>query len=564
MRFSEIKYTRPDLSLLRNTCISSAQIIGNTDDVKTAVDAYRTYEKELIHAHTMLEVAAVRHTIDTTDDYYSAENDFADENNPLIAEWVNQVEKALLSSPARPGLEKVFGPLFFKNLEISERAFKSELIPLMQEENKLASAYEELEASAEVEWEGKNIPLTLLGKYKQSPDREIRKRAYRLEGEYYDNHRVELDDIFDKLVHNRDKQGKLMGYPNFLQLGYDRLGRNCYGPEEVARFRQMILEDIVPIATKIKQKQAERIGVDQLYLYDDSIWFKDGNAAPIGDADAILAAGLDLYHNMSSETAEFIDFMYDGELLDVLSKKGKAPGGYCTEFTEFKSPFIFANFNGTAADVDVLTHEGGHAFAAYRAFKNGIESALSSPTIEACEVHSMSMEFLTSPYHDRFFGDKTEKYAYYHAADALTFIPYGCLVDAFQHEIYEHPDLTPEERNACWDRLERQFRPYLCRDGIPFYGRGSGWQRQLHIYLNPLYYIDYCMAQTVAFDFYAASMKDYKDALSRYFTFVDFGGTKTFSDLCHSAGFKVPYEPGAIREVAKDIDAWLDSHGDRL
>lgn len=560
MRFSEMSYVRPDLDKMKEVCVQTANTIKESNNLDDVLKDYDIYMKALIHAGTMLSLAQTRHTINTLDEFYSQENDFADENYPLIAEMENQVQTALLSSPIKDQLQSHFGDLFFKNLEIAARSFKSELVPLMQEENKLMSAYQELTASAEVEWDGTMIPLTMLGKYKQSPDRDVRIKAYRTEGEYYDSHREELDDLYDQLVHNRDKQGKMMGYPNYLQLGYDRLGRNCYGPKEVASFRKMILEDIVPVVSKVKADQARRIGVDQLYLYDDPVWFKDGNAVPAGTAQDILNAGLEVYHRISPDTTEFIDFMYENELLDVLSKKGKAPGGYCTSFEEFKSPFIFANFNGTAADVDVLTHEGGHAFAAYRAFKNNLDPQLASPTIEACEVHSMSMEFLTAPHHDLFFGDQTAKYEYYHAADALSFIPYGCLVDAFQHEMYEHPDMTPAQRHECWDRLEKQFRPYLCREGIPFYGRGAGWQRQLHIYLDPLYYIDYCMAQTVAFDFWTASLKDYAGTWKRYLTFVDFGGTKTFADLVRSAGFAVPYEPGAIQAIAKDIDTWLGEH----
>ena len=260
---------------------------------------------------------------------------------------------------------------------------------------------------------------------------------------------------------------------------------------------------------------------------------------------------------MSEKTAEFISFMSENELYDLLSKEGKAPGGYCTEFASYKAPFIFSNFNGTSGDVDLLTHEAGHAFAYYIAARKGIIPDYTSPTIEACEVHSMSMEFLTAPWHKDFFGEDTARYQYFHTTDALNFIPYGCMVDEFQHLMYENENLTPDERNKVWLSLEKKYRPYLNVEDLPFYGRGATWQHQLHIYLYPLYYIDYCMAQTVAFQFFAESLTDWETAFNKYLAFVEGAGTKTFEELVLSAGLKLPYEEGVLFEVAKTITEHL-------
>jgi len=297
-----------------------------------------------------------------------------------------------------------------------------------------------------------------------------------------------------------------------------------------------------------------------MYFYDDIMQFPDGNATPQGTADDILKAGLEMYHGLSAETAEFVDFLYENELLDVLSKDGKAPGGYCTSLPDYDAPFIFSNFNGTAGDVDVLTHEAGHAFAGYRAARKGYIQALQSPSMESCECHSMSMEFLTQDFHHLFFGDATRKYEIGHCEDALFFIPYGCLVDEFQHRVYENPDMTPAQRNELWAELEKKFRPWLDFGDLPFYGRGAGWQRQLHIYQRPFYYIDYCLAQTVAFQFWIASMNDRADAWKRYLAFTDKGGTCTFEELVRGAGLKVPYEDGCIWEIGQAIGKWIEEN----
>lgn len=560
MKFSEMPYSRPDMEALAAATTQTLEAMKAAPNAAGQIAAYDAYEKKMQTAGTMQQIAYIRHTINTKDEFYNAENDYMDEIGPKLQELTHRVNTALLESPYRAELEKHYGALMFKNLEIAARSFSPAIVELMQEENKLVSEYQNLYASATVEFDGKTMPLPLLGPYKQDPDRAVRKAAYEADAKFFDSHRKELDTLYDKLVKVRDAQAKKMGLPNYIPLGYDRMGRNCYTAKDVAAFRDQIAEDMVPIVAKVKEAQRRRIGVEKLAFYDEPISFADGNAVPEGTPDEILAAGKKMYQELSPETAEFIDFMFENELFDVLSRDGKAPGGYCTEIADYKSPFIFSNFNATAGDVDVLTHEAGHAFEAYRAFKQELPSLLHSPTIEACECHSMSMEFLTAPWHHLFFGKQTDKYELGHCEDALVFIPYGCMVDEFQHKVYENPEMTPEQRNELWLSLEKKYRPWIDFDNLPFYSRGGGWQRQLHIYEVPLYYIDYCMAQTVAFQFWNLSRENYAEAWKRYMTFVDKAGTATFAELVESAGLKVPYHAGCIKEIGERISRWLEEH----
>lgn len=560
MKFSEMPYSRPDMEALAAATTQTLEAMKAAPNAAGQIAAYDAYEKKMQTAGTMQQIAYIRHTINTKDEFYNAENDYMDEIGPKLQELSHRVNTALLESPYRAELERHYGALMFKNLEIAARSFSPAIVELMQEENKLVSEYQNLYASATVEFDGKIMPLPLLGPYKQDPDRAVRKAAYEADAKFFDSHREELDTLYDKLVKVRDAQAKKMGLPNYIPLGYDRMGRNCYTAKDVAAFRDQIAEDMVPIVAKVKEAQRRRIGVEKLAFYDEPISFADGNAVPEGTPDEILAAGKKMYQELSPETAEFIGFMFENELFDVLSRDGKAPGGYCTEIADYKSPFIFSNFNATAGDVDVLTHEAGHAFEAYRAFKQELPSLLHSPTIEACECHSMSMEFLTAPWHHLFFGKQTDKYELGHCEDALVFIPYGCMVDEFQHKVYENPGMTPEQRNELWLSLEKKYRPWIDFDNLPFYSRGGGWQRQLHIYEVPLYYIDYCMAQTVAFQFWNLSRENYAEAWKRYMTFVDKAGTATFAELVESAGLKVPYHAGCIKEIGESISRWLEEH----
>ena len=560
MKFSEMPYTRPDIDAVREGLVKIAETLETAPDASVQIAAVEELNRVEGHVGTMAQLAYIRHSIDTRDAFYDKENDFIDEHMPLLEETIQRVNRALLASNHREALEKKYGKVFFLDLEIAARSFKPEMVEGMQRENKLSSDYQKLYASAVVEFDGQKLPLPKLGPYKQSPDRAVRRRAYETEAGFFDAHREELDRLYDELVQCRTEQARLLGYDNYIPLGYDRMGRNCYGPEKVAAFRGQIAADMVPLVARVKAAQAKRLGVDKLKYYDDVLLYPDGNPKPQGTADDILAAGLAMYRGLSPETAEFIEYMYENELLDVLSQDGKAPGGYCTEIYDYRAPFIFSNFNGTSGDVDVLTHEAGHAFAAFRAMKKGYPRRLMTPTMDGAETHSMSMEFLTAPYHHLFFGDATARYEVAHAEESLTFLPYGCMVDEFQHIMYENPTLTPEQRNATWLDLEKKYRPWTDFDNLPFYGRGALWQRQLHIYLYPLYYIDYCMAQTMAFQFWMLYLKDPKEAWTRYLAFVDKGGTETFEDLAHGALMQVPYDEGAIRAIGEDVGRWLREH----
>ena len=302
------------------------------------------------------------------------------------------------------------------------------------------------------------------------------------------------------------------------------------------------------------------MGIDTLMLYDNDVNVPGGNPKPVLDKDGIFRAAHDMYHEMGEETGKFIDMMLEAEAFDVESRKNKWGGGYCTIFPKYHQPFILANFNGTAGDVDVITHEAGHAFADYMTshgpyvgdMVSGREPAAYG--METAEVHSMSMEFFAWKYTEQFFGTKARKYRFCHVFDALTFIPYGTIVDNFQHIVYERPEMTPEERKAVWRELEAQYRPYLSAEGIPYLEEGTRWQYQMHIYETPFYYIDYCLAQVVALEFLFASQQDYQDAFRRYVRLVSHGGEIQFSDLVCDAGLVPPFEEQGVKDVVKKAE----------
>ena len=560
MRFHEMPYTRPDLN---SVC---AQIDGLVEELKAAAsyEEARTIllrEQELeSHVMTQASLASVRHSIDTQDSFYNDEDTFWNESSPVLAEHLQNWTAAMLESPFRSAFEEEYGKVFFVNAELQLKAFSPEIIPESQKENELRTEYTKLIASAQIPFRGGTYTLSQMTPFKNERDDAIRREAWEAEGRWYKEHQEDLDRIYDELVHLRDTMGRKMGYAGYTELGYYRMQRNCYDQKDIAAFREAVRTHLVPIAERIFRAQAERLGYAYPMNYAEAqLVFRSGNPKPQGTAEEILEQGQVFYDALSPETSAFFRMMRENELLDVLSTKGKAGGGYCTAFQDYKVPFIFANFNGTQGDIDVITHEAGHAFSYYlNADRIPIDTIWAG--MESAEVHSMSMEFFAWPWMENFFGPDTKKYLYSHLAGALKFIPYGTAVDHFQHIVYEKPEMTPAERHAVWRELTGIYLPWLRLDGeIPFYAEGMAWQRQSHIYANPFYYIDYCLAQTVALAFWKMIQEDRDNAWSHYLAYTRQGGSQTFRDLLKNADLPSPFEEETLRGICEAAAAYLDA-----
>ena len=559
MKFSEMTYTRPNAEEVKSKLIALTEKLKAAASYDEARGVFLEMEENQKVVMSMAELAMIRHSIDTRDEFYDAESTFWDSFGPEIQEYMQRWTMTLLESPFRPDFEKEFGDLMFVNAEIGLKAFSPEIIPDMQKENELTNEYSKLIASAQIPFEGGVYTLSQLTPFKTDSDDERRLAAWKAEGKRYKEHQDKLDEIYDKLTHLRDGMGKKLGYEGYTTLGYYRMGRNCYTKDDVEKFRAAVQKYLVPVADSIIRAQAKRLGKSYpLSFADAALNFRSGNPRPAGTADDILAAGRKFYDELSPETSEFFRHMLDDEMMDVLSTEGKQAGGYCTGIPMYETPFIFANFNGTQGDVEVVTHEAGHAFE-YWLNRKRIPLEYGWPSMEACEVHSMSMEFFAWPWAKYFFGDDERKFLYSHLAGSITFIPYGTMVDHFQHIVYEKPELTPAERHAEWKRLLGIYMPWMKLDGdIPFYSEGEGWQRQQHIYASPFYYIDYCLAQTVALEFWAMIQKDKDDAWKHYMAYTLQGGSRTFTDLLKNADLVTPFDENCLKLVCETASKWLE------
>ena len=560
MKFSQMPYTRPDAEELKAQIASMTQRLREAKSYQEAKEVFLEHEALGAHVSTLSQLVSIRHTIDTRDAFYDEEQKWWNAQRPQLQEYEQQWIAAMLAGAFRAEFAKEYGELMFINGDMALKTFSPEIIPLLQKESDEANAYEKLLASAQIPFEGGTYTLAQFAPFKQDADDARRLAAWKAEGQWYKDSQEALDQHYDTLVSLRDEMGRALGYDGFLPLGYYRMSRNCYTKEDVEAFRAAVRKYIVPLAELTYRQQAERLGKAYPMSYADvALSFRSGNPKPSGTADDILAHGLKFYTELSPETKVFFETMMENELLDVLSTEGKAGGGYCTELPDYKCPFIFANFNGTQHDVEVVTHEAGHAFAAWTN-RERIPIDYHWPSMEGCEVHSMSMEFFAWRWAEGFFGADTRKFYYSHLAGALQFIPYGTLVDHFQHEVYEHPGMSPAERHACWKKLQQTYMPWVKLDAdIPFYAEGMAWQRQHHIYSSPFYYIDYCLAQTVALSFWARMQEDHKAAWETYMAYTRQGGSDTFTKMLERAGLESPFDEACLREVAEAAKKWLDA-----
>lgn len=560
MTFNEFKYERPDLDKVKKALEEKLDLINTGKDLKTEIKAAYDLFKINDDVQSMGTLCVVRNSINTTDEFYEKEQEFFDENGPVLREYEQRFLEKLLDSPHRAGLEKEFGKLMFDRGELARKTFKPEIIPDLQVENKLSTEYGKLTASAKIEFQGGVYNLSQMAPFLQDLNRDTRHQAQLAISKFFADNEAQFDRIYDDMVKVRTKIAKTLGYENFVQLGYDRFGRTDYNAKDVKTYRDQIYEDIVPLVVELNQRKAKRLGIENPKSYDLTLSFLSGNPKPKGDRVWQVERAKKMYDEMSPETSKFFNFMLEHDLLELDAKPGKQGGGYCTYIPNHDAPFIFANFNGTSHDVDVLTHEAGHAFQVYSSKE--LIPEYRWPTMEAAEIHSMSMEFLAWPWIDSFFLEDTAKYKFSHLAGAVSFLPYGASVDEFQHGVYEHPELTPDERKALWRKIEKKYLPFKDYDDDAFMEKGTFWFRQGHIFGSPFYYIDYTLAQVCAFQYWIKHQANRKEALDSYLALCKLGGSKSFLGLVDAAHLKNPFKQGTVKEIVKPIRAYLDSVND--
>lgn len=557
MKFKDYKYERPNYEEIKKSFLELVDKIKNAstyDEQKLHINQLNNIRK---HIETMSTLASIRNSINTADEFYDEEQNYWDEQGPLYTELNSDFYKVIVNSKFKDEIKKDYSEQFYKICEYSLKSFSPEIISDLQEENKLMSKYTKLLASAKINFKGEELNLSGLYKYMLSSDRNEREQSSKAYYNYFGEHEEEFDEIYDQLVHVRHNMAKKLGFKNFVELGYIRMDRTDYNPEMVVNLRKQILEYIVPLCNKLYEKQAKRLNLDKLTYIDENLEFLDGNATIKGDSDYIIENGIKMYQELSQETKEFFDFMLENELMDLETKHNKSAGGYCTYIPDYKAPFIFSNFNKTSEDMDVLTHEAGHAFQLYMSRDIDMQE-INFPTLDSCEIHSMSMEFITYPWMDTFFKEDSDKYKFAHLTSAIKFLPYGVVVDEFQHVVYDNPNMTSDERKKVWRDLEKKYLPHRDYEDNEILERGCWFFKQGHIFKDPFYYIDYVLAQICAFQFLKKMEEDRVSGWEDYLRICKVGGTQSFLQIVKTGNLISPFDDKCIEYIIKNLETNIE------
>lgn len=556
VKFSDIKYVRPDIEECRAGLEKYLGGIKAADNYQKAREQFLGYQKIADGMDTMQNVAYIRSTLNTGDPFYEGEMNFFYETEAYVELADKKLAQIITTSPFKGDFEREFGSEFIKSLEAQLRLADESISNELVEESKLGQEYSKITAGCSVRFNGEECNFYGLSKHMLSCDRGVRKSAYTAWADLYESVSAKLDAIYDRMIALRKSMAEKLGFKDYIEMAYLKNGHYFYGPNDVTGFRKQVVKTVVPVAAELYERQRSRLGIDKLCMYDEGLVFPDGNAALAGDTAFLLKGAREMYAEISPETAEFFDFMLKGEYFDLETRPLKHMGGYCTFINDFKAPFIFSNFNHSSSDVDVLTHEAGHAFQAYCASKCVPLSSLIWSSSDISEIHSMTMELFTHGYMEKFFGKDADKYRYAHLSEAVKEIPYMCLVDHFQHEVYSH-GYNAAQRRECWRRLEKIYMPWRDYDGNAFLEGGGFWMQKQHIFLYPFYYVDYALAQVGAFEFYNRYRKDKKGAWKDYLELCRAGGSQSYHSLFKTGGIAVPFEKGAVERAVAPIAEML-------
>ena len=556
-KFCEMQYVRPDGEALLQKIREATMQLRDSGDFETAKTIFWSVQEEATHFETMSSLAYVRNTINTKDAFYEKEMEYLFGIQPRLNVEMKAFHEVLLASAFLADFEKELGELYVQQIKADIRLTDACNVELQVKESMLKQEYSKTAAAPTTQFHGEELNFYGLLKKMQSDNRLIRKEAMEAWAALYESISEKLDSIYTDLMKLRLQMAENLGFSNYEEMVFLKMGRYTYTPKDLAVFRRQVCEHIVPICEKLFENQRQRLGIDTLHYYDESIVFPDGNAMPIGTTQELLEKAGKMYREISKETGDFFDFMLEYDLFDLETRNGKQQGGYCTTFPDYKAPFIFSNFNGTDVDIDVLTHEAGHSFEAYEAMRRIPLTEQTFSTSEVAEIHSMSMEFFTYPWMELFFGEHAEKYRKSHLWDALECVPYMACVDEFQHRVYEEKLFDAMERRKVWSELEKKYMPWRDYDGNAFLENGGFWMQKQHIFMEPFYYIDYALARFGSLEYYGHMMQDYQSAWEDYYHLCCAGGSRSYPELLKIGNLSSPLEEGTVKRILDSIEEYI-------
>ncbi|MCO6458815.1 MAG: M3 family oligoendopeptidase [Pirellulaceae bacterium] len=558
MHFTQLDVPAPHWDEVReqyDRLVADLESAAGADQAVAVIERWDQLARRL---ETWSNLTHLRFEQDTRNPAYREARQHRDRMWPRLTELSVDFKRRLLASPFRSQLQQRFGANAFQLWTAQVTTYDPVIEQDVVRESELEAEYTGLLASAELEFDGQRYNLPGMLKFREDPRRDVRHGAERERWGWYGGQRETLDRIYGEMVDLRHAMAGKLGFGDFVELGYQRMLRIDYGREEVEQFRQAVRSQVTPLAAELNRARAAELQLPQLRWWDEGLFATGGNPAPQGDHDWLIEQARRMFAELGGGLDEFFGLLVDAGLLDLKTREGKAGGGFCTSLDLFGVPFIFANFNGTKGDVEVFTHEMGHAFQNYLSQSQPLLDYI-WPTYDSCEIHSMSLEFLTWPWMELFFGQAAEQFRRIHLTQALLFLPYGVAVDHFQHLVYQRPQASAAERHAMWQSVERMYLPWRDYGDLEHPAGGGFWQSQRHIYASPFYYIDYTLALTCALQLWVRSRQDRPRAMADYLALCRAGGRLPFQQLVRSAGLISPFEPGCLTEVVDQARDYLRS-----
>ena len=527
--------------------------IGSAEELEEWLLELGQFDAYVSETGSMLYVKMTCDTENT--DVKQAYLDFVDNVQPELAKVSDLLNQKLADNPYADQLDAEEYEVLLRDTRMDLALFRDENIPLGTELTKLGQRYNEICGSMTVDFDGEERTMQQMGKFLQVNDRDVRESAYRTVGERRFQDSDEIDEIYEKMIALRQKVAQNAGYQNFRDYIFDAKHRFDYSPDDCVAFHDAVEAICVPLMREVDEQRRQTLGLEKLRMWDmgHDVHGREP-LKPFTEVDEMVSGTSRMFHRLSPELGEFFDSLRDGTSLDLDSRKGKAPGGYQLQRDHSRKPFIFMNATGLQRDLETMVHEAGHAFHSIYADEIPLVDYRSAP-LEFCEVAAMSMELLTHEFLDEFYSPEDANRAVRaHLEGVVSILCWIATIDAFQHWIYTHPNHSREERHQKWLELGNRFGSILDWSGFEDWRKVS-WQKQLHLFSYPFYYIEYGIAQLGALQLWLQYREKPQTALENYATAMRLGGSRPLPNLFEAGGMKFDLGPSTVQGL---IDAVRD------
>ena len=502
-------------------------------------------------------LARLRFQQDTTDEEAARVRALADRLDPIVQGHDTAMKRRLLADPDRVGLETLVGTHPVRLWQADLGTFSPTIAGRLEEEQRLASRYTATTAAARILFRGETLNLPGLAPSAESLDRAVRHDAARAQWDFFAAQGDRIDGLYAELVRLRHGMARDLGEENFLPVAYRRMRRVGFGPDEIARFRDEIVEHVVPLVGRLMERRRIDNGLDRLMAWDLRLVDPLGNPKPLGTTADLLAASQVMFDRFDPAVGSLHRVMLAGGYFDVETRPNKSPGGQSEPLPLQAIPWVFANFTGTRGDIAVHVHEMGHAFQAHASFGKSCWDA-EYPSAETAEIHSMALELLTASDADLLVGpESADRFRRAQLIGFLEALPMLALGDHWQHEIYANPDLSPDDRHAVWREMERRYTPWQEWGDLAHPAKGASWHGVLHYFLLPLYFIDYALASCCALQLWTRARHDRAGAMQAYLQLCRRGGDASFEELLRDANLISPFDAGSLAAIAAEVEQAL-------